>query len=110
MAKGSESKSIFYAKILETFEGSFMYNDGKEIRIPFKEDGKDIQLKIVATCAKDNVEPGGDVALPGATSAKATKVTITEGAEPVFEDVSETVAPSQEELNAVSNLMESLGL
>ena len=44
MAKGSESKSIFYAKILETFEGSFMYNDGKEIRIPFKEDGKDIQL------------------------------------------------------------------
>ena len=35
MVKGSESKSIFYAKILETFEGSFMYNDGKEIRIPY---------------------------------------------------------------------------
>ena len=107
MAKGSESKSIFYAKILETFEGSFMYNDGKEIRIPFKEDGKDIQLKIVATCAKDNVEPGGDAAVPG---AKATKVTIAEGAEPVFEDVSAVVEPSAEELNAVSNLMESLGL
>ena len=111
MAKGSESKSIFYAKILETFEGSFMYNDGKEIRIPFKEDGKDIQLKIVATCAKDNVEPGGDAAVPG---IKTTKVTIAEGAEPVFEDVSgyvsAVVEPSAEELNAVSNLMESLGL
>ena len=107
MAKGSESKSIFYAKILETFEGSFMYNDGKEIRIPFKEDGKDIQLKIVATCAKDNVEPGGDAAVPG---VKATKVTIAEGAEPVFEDVSAAVEPSAEELNTVSNLMESLGL
>ena len=107
MAKGSESKSIFYAKILETFEGSFMYNDGKEIRIPFKEDGKDIQLKIVATCAKDNVEPGGDTAVPG---IKATKVTIAEGAEPVFEDVSAVIEPSAEELNAVSNLMESLGL
>ena len=107
MAKGSESKSIFYAKILETFEGSFMYNDGKEIRIPFKEDGKDIQLKIVATCAKDNVEPGGDAAVPG---VKATKVTIADGAEPVFKDVSATVEPSAEELNAVSNLMESLGL
>ena len=107
MAKGSESKSIFYAKILETFEGSFMYNDGKEIRIPFKEDGKDIQLKIVATCAKDNVEPGGDVAVPG---VKATKVTIAEGAEPVFEDVSKTIEPSQSELDAVNNLMSQLGL
>lgn len=107
MAKGSESKSIFYAKILETFEGSFMYNDGKEIRIPFKEDGKDIQLKIVATCAKDNVEPGGDTAVPG---VKATKVTIAEGAEPVFEDVSKTIEPSQSELDAVNNLMSQLGL
>ena len=107
MAKGSESKSIFYAKILETFEGSFMYNDGKEIRIPFKEDGKDIQLKIVATCAKDNVEPGGDAAVPG---VKATKVTIAEGAKPVFEDVSAIVEPSAEELNTVSNLMTQLGL
>ena len=107
MAKGSESKSIFYAKILETFEGSFMYNDGKEIRIPFKEDGKDIQLKIVATCAKDNVEPGGDAAVPG---VKATKATIVEGAEPVFEDVSKTIEPSQSELDAVSNLMSQLGL
>ena len=107
MAKGSESKSIFYAKILETFEGSFMYNDGKEIRIPFKEDGKDIQLKIVATCAKDNVEPGGDVAVPG---VKATKVTIAEGAEPVFEDVSKAIEPSQSELDAVNNLMSQLGL
>ena len=107
MAKGSESKSIFYAKILETFEGSFMYNDGKEIRIPFKEDGKDIQLKIVATCAKDNVEPGGDAAVPG---IKTTKVTIAEGAESVFEDVSKTIEPSQSELDAVNNLMNQLGL
>ena len=104
MAKGSESKTIFYEKILEVFEGSFMYNGGKEIRIPFKEDGKEIQLKIVATCAKDNVEPGGDTEVPGA------KITIAEGAEPVFEDVPAAVEPSAEELNAVSSLMESLGL
>ena len=107
MAKGSESKSIFYAKILETFEGSFMYNDGKEIRIPFKEDGKDIQLKIVATCAKDNVEPGGDMVVPG---VKIKNVAIANGAEPVFEEASAIVEPSAEELNTVSNLMESLGL
>ena len=107
MAKGSESKSIFYEKILEMFEGSFIYNEGKEIRIPFNEDGKDIQLKIVVTCAKDNVKPGGNTAVSG---VKATKVTITEGVEPIFEDVSAAVEPSTEELNAVSNLMTSLGL
>ena len=107
MAKGSESKLIFYTKILEMFKGSFIYNEGKEIRIPFNEDGKDIQLKIVVTCAKDNVKPCGDTAVSG---VKATKVTITEGAEPVFEDVSAAVEPSEEELNAVSNLLTQLGL
>lgn len=104
MAKGAEEKQIVIDKIKEIFPNAFEYD--KVIRIPIG----DVQIKVALTCAKDNVEPGGDVALPGATSVKATKVTITEGAEPVFEDVSETVAPSQEELNAVSNLMESLGL
>ena len=104
MARGQEEKLIVINKIKEVFPEAFEYD--KVIRIPVG----DVQIKVALTCAKDNVEPGGDVALPGATPVKATKVTITEGAEPVFEDVSETVAPSQEELNAVSNLMESLGL
>lgn len=102
MAKGSESKTIFYEKILETFKDSFMYNGGKEIRIPFKEDGKDIQLKIVATCAKDNVEPGGDNILPG------TKVTIKEGEEPVFEKVK--IEVSDEEKKNLADLMSALNL
>ena len=88
MAKGSESKSIFYAKILEIFEGSFMYNDGKEIRIPFKEDGKDIQLKIVATCAKDNVAAGVDETIPGAEVA-VTETASEEHIEPSALKVSE---------------------
>ena len=91
MAKGSESKSIFYAKILETFEGSFMYNDGKEIRIPFKEDGKDIQLKIVATCAKDNVAAGADERVPGAAvvAQESTDVSMESQIEPSALKVSE---------------------
>ena len=105
MAKGSESKSIFYAKILETFEGSFMYNNGKEIRIPFKEDGKDIQLKIVATCAKDIVEPGADNALPTPItkggSAKAGEFSFPEPQKIEFTDNEKT---------AVQYLMSSLGL
>ena len=51
--KGSVSKEIVMQKILETFEGSFQYE--KEIRIPMEEDGNQIQLKCVLTCAKTNL-------------------------------------------------------
>ena len=101
MARGQEEKLIVTNKIKEVFPEAFEYD--KTIRIPVG----DVQIKVALTAAKDNVEPGGDAAVPG---IKATKVTITEGAEPVFEDVSAVIEPSAEELNAVSNLMESLGL
>ena len=105
MARGQEEKLIVINKIKEVFPEAFEYD--KVIRIPIG----DVQIKVALTCAKDNVEPGGDTAVPG---VKATKVTIAEGAEPVFEDVSgyasAVIEPSAEELNAVSNLMESLGL
>ena len=100
-SRGAEEKQIVIDKIKEVFPEAFEYD--KTIRIPIG----DVQIKVALTAAKDNVEPGGDTAVPG---VKATKVTITEGAEPVFEDVSAIVEPSAEELNTVSNLMESLGL
>ena len=101
-SRGAEEKQIVIDKIKEVFPEAFEYD--KTIRIPIG----DIQIKVVLTAAKDNVEPGGDTAVPG---VKATKVVaIANGAEPVFEDVSATVEPSAEELNAVSSLMESLGL
>ena len=100
-SRGAEEKQIVIDKIKEVFPEAFEYD--KTIRIPIG----DVQIKVALTAAKDNVEPGGDTAVPG---VKATKVTIAKGAEPVFEDVSAAVEPSEEELNAVSNLMESLGL
>lgn len=101
MARGQEEKLIVINKIKEVFPEAFEYD--KTIRIPIG----DVQIKVALTAAKDNVEPGGDTAVPG---VKATKVTIAEGAEPVFEEASAIVEPSAEELNTVSNLMESLGL
>ena len=101
MARGQEEKLIVINKIKEVFPEAFEYD--KTIRIPIG----DIQIKVTLTAAKDNVEPGEDVAVPG---VKATKVTIAEGAEPVFEDVSKTIEPSQSELDAVNNLMSQLGL
>ena len=101
MARGQEEKLIVINKIKEVFPEAFEYD--KTIRIPIG----DVQIKVTLTAAKDNVEPGGDTAVPG---VKATKVTIADGAEPVFEDVSKTIEPSQSELDAVSNLMSQLGL
>ena len=101
MARGQEEKQIVIDKIKEVFPEAFEYD--KTIRIPIG----DVQIKVALTAAKDNVEPGGDTAVPG---AKATKITIAEGAEPIFEDVSAIIEPSEDELNAVSNLMTSLGL
>ena len=101
MARGQEEKLIVINKIKEVFPEAFEYD--KTIRIPVG----DVQIKVTLTAAKDNVEPGEDVAVPG---VKATKVTIAEGAEPVFEDVSKTIEPSQSELDAVNNLMNQLGL
>ena len=94
MARGEEEKLIVIDKIKEVFPEAFEYD--KTIRIPIA----DVQIKVALTAAKENVEPGGDVAVPG---VKATKVTIAEGAEPVFEDVSKTIQPSQSELDAVNN-------
>lgn len=101
MAKGAQEKQMVIDKIKEVFPEAFEYD--KAIRIPIG----DVQIKVALTCAKDNVKPNGDTAVSG---VKATKVTITEGAEPIFEDVSAVVEPSAEELNAISNLMTSLGL
>ena len=100
-SRGAEEKQIVIDKIKEVFPEAFEYD--KTIRIPIG----DVQIKVTLTAAKDNVEPGGDAAVPG---VKATKVTIVDGAEPVFKDVSAAIEPSAEELNAVSNLMTSLGL
>lgn len=93
MAKGSESKEIFYKKILETFDGAFLYNGNKEIRIPMVEDGNLIQLKVSVVCAKENViEQNAGTEVKGSIEPK------------VAADITE------EEKTEVVNLIEKLGL
>ena len=62
MARGSEAKQTVTQKILEMFEGSFLYD--KEIRVPIVENGELIQVKVTLTAAKTNVENGSDNAIP----------------------------------------------
>ena len=96
--RGSEEKQIITNKILETFEGAFLYNGGKEIRIPIGE----VQIKVALTCAKENVDAGADVALPGAAPA------VTNAFDTVVEK--EEVHATEEEVNLVNSLIDKLGL
>lgn len=91
MARGTESKSYITKKILETFEGSFLYNDGKEIRIPLKEDGEIVQIKVTLTCAKTNVSTEDSTPVEFKTTPAANASN-----ELNFED---TPAPSPAEIN-----------
>lgn len=92
MAKGVQAKADITAKILEVFPNSFI-ND-KEIRIPMKEDGADIQIKITLTAAKDLVIQRNTVSQEDVAVAAVPKVAVV----------------SEEERKNVSKLLASLGL
>ena len=92
MAKGAQAKADISAKILEVFPNSFI-ND-KEIRIPMKEDGTDIQIKVTLTAAKDLIVNGAEVSSEDASTIEAPKSAVV----------------SEEEKRNVSKLLASLGL
>ncbi len=103
MARGAVAKAEVLKKIQNSFEGAFLYNDGKELRIPMMEDGEQVQIKVALTCAKDNVEPGQDNAIPGATTNEKIE----------FENTSvekKVVKPTEEEVKNVNDLLQALGL
>lgn len=81
MTKGSLAKEQITKKILETFENSFIYND-KEIRIPWIEDGQEVQIKFSLVCAKENIEvPNATVSVSNISSSadyKTEDLIITE--------------------------------
>lgn len=98
MARGSVLKEQITNKILETFPGSFVFD--KVLIIPGIENSENLQIKVALTCAKVNVERGGDTALPGDTvSVVAPTPTPSALAEPTVE-----------EKERVSDLLSKLGL
>ena len=104
MARGAVAKEIVFNKILETFEGSFMYNGGKECRVPIDENGNLIQIKITLTAAKDNVNPTGEVVERAAAAPKE------EGAPSNFPAPKKRAEITEEEKKNVEDLLSALGL
>ena len=90
MARGTESKNIITAKLLETFAGSFIYD--KNIIIPMVENGENLQIKIALTCIKTNVSA------EDSTPAEFKTTSVANASNELnFED---TPAPSPAEINA----------
>ena len=102
MARGQELKKEITKKILEFFPNSFLYNDGKEIRICGQENGEEIQVKVALIAAKENVYLGQDNATPGEFAP--TNLENNKSAE------QKIVQPTQEEKENVKKLMETFGL
>lgn len=103
MARGSLAKEEIFSKILETFEGSFVYNNGKEVRIPWMEGDNLVQIKVTLTCAKDNVDPTGEVLVKSAAPKE-------EGVPTGFPTPHKKVEVSEEEKKNVEDLLSALGL
>lgn len=103
-AKGSILKQEVASKILAAFPGSFLYNDGKEIRINGVEDGQKLQIKVTLTCAKVAVEGGDDTVLPGEKTAVTADVKSIGTNEKIPQE------PTAEEKERLTTLLNKLGL
>ena len=97
--KGAQLKNEITQKILSTFAGSILYNDGKEIRINGTEDGLPVQIKVTLTCAKTPVESESIIA-----------VSAEEDAPVVVSNEKVPNEPTEEEKARLDRLLKSLNL
>ena len=94
--RGAESKSAITQKILDTFDGAFLYD--KEIRIPMNENGEIVQIKCVLTCAKVNVGTDNNINTSSTENLSNAEVKT------------QTIELTEEEKNNVNTFIEKLGL
>ena len=111
MAKGQAKQEV--AKIiLEAFgDKAFLYNDGKEVRVNWIEDGNPVQIKLALTTSKVAVEQGADTAVPGNTKPTTTAIPKSEMID--FEAPAApapVAAPTEAEKQNIVELMRKLGL
>ena len=95
-ARGAEAKQIITDKILQTFEGAFIYG-GKEIRVPLQENGERVEIKVTLTCAKENVGGNSAFAEPQSETSQPAQASVP-------------AAPTEQEKANIADLMNRLGL
>ena len=89
MARGAQAKAELTEKILEIFPDSFI--DEKTIRIPWTENGEQLELKITLTCAKDVIGGAGGGSITTSVSAPK-EASAFDNPEPVKVKITESEA------------------
>ena len=106
-AKGSIAKTEIMSTILKTFPNSFAFNDGKEVRINYMENGELVQIKVTLTAAKVPVE----VDIPAVTTPTPTPTDIDDVPFPVGAPAEKVPdEPSDEEKERLKSLLAALNL
>ena len=101
MARGAQAKEELTEKILETFPDSFL--NEKTIRVPWIENGEQLELKITLTCAKDVIGSAGGGS--AATSVSVPKeASAFDNPEPVKVKITESEAENVAKLLSALNL------
>ena len=98
-AKGSQAKAEVLAKLQEVFPNGFTYE--KVFVVPCVEDNQRIDIKIALTAAKNPIEQGGDVAIPGAQAPTVSAPTST--------NEKTQMEPTAEEKKNISDFLSSMG-
>lgn len=112
-AKGTESKELVLSKLKELFPSSFMYD--KEYRIPFIENGEEIQIKVALTCAKVNVDHESVAvstsSIPASPTAKVEEFNFDSGfpAPKPQQPTKKVVEMTEAEKDNVATLLARLG-
>lgn len=102
-AKGSILKQEITEKILKVFPDSFLFNDGKEIRINGMENGEPLQIKVTLTASKTPVENSNLSFSEERKNAAVANINPPETVEKVPDE------PSVEEKERLASLLNKLG-
>lgn len=101
-AKGAIIKQEIIEKILQVFPDSFLFNDGKEVRINGEENGEIIQIKVTLTASKTPIQN------PAMTTVERAAATDKQTASLPAEENS--LEPSEEEKKRLVEMLQKLNL
>ena len=105
MAKGAATKAKVLKEIMNLYgDAAFLSPDGKELRIEATEDGEIVQIKVALTCAKVNIERGGE-AISAPTPAKVSATAAVPS-----NPATNLTGPTEEEKQMIANLLEKMGM
>lgn len=105
MAKGMVTKAKVLKEIMNLYgDAAFLSPDGKELRIEAVEDGEAVQIKVVLTCAKVNIERGGEVASAPVPAKVSTTAAVPSS------PATNLTGPTEEEKQMIANLLEKMGI